>query len=266
MKSWMLAKLQRRRGVSTANLECVCASTRRCGWQQFPILSTPPLGPYCLVGSCRRGDMGSGTQQRKFHNWNQSTVPEGRKKKKGKKTRPGSPVREAATRSDCRFFSHREPRRACVSSCGHSPTLFPAGSHASVLTMGAPYTDSDPKNSLSISAKSPCGQQARVQTHTQWGSLWKRWMTFGINCFMPWWFHSPSLLRHNATGLKLKRPHSKVRDQRATLCDVTEGSSKVTYDIHCRRRASFISFLFKNVWRVLESMESFFGSGLSTEG
>lgn len=132
----------------------------------------PPLGPYCLVGSCRRRDMGSGTQQRKFHNWNQSTVPEGWKnkknKKKEKKNRPGSPVREAATPSDCRvFFSHREPRRACVSGCGRSPTLFPAGSHASVLTMGAPYTDSDPKNSLSISAKTPCGQQARVQTHTQ---------------------------------------------------------------------------------------------------
>lgn len=41
-----------------------------------------------------------------------------------------------------------------------------------------------------------------------------------------------------APGLKLKRPHGKVRDQRATLCDVTEGtdvSSRVTYDIHCRR-------------------------------
>lgn len=51
-------------------------------------------------------------------------------------------------------------------------------------------------------------------------------------------FHAMVVSFSTAPGLKLKRPHGKVRDQRATLCDVTEGtdvSSRVTYDIHCRR-------------------------------
>lgn len=93
----------------------------------------------------------------------QLELVEGWEKKKPQVREAVTAARELVTQSDCLFFfffflfqSHREPCRACASGCGRSPTLFfPAGSHASVLTMGAPHTDSEPKNSLLFSASRP---------------------------------------------------------------------------------------------------------------
>lgn len=67
------------------------------------------------------------------------------------------------------FFSFFDPignlaERVCpVQAAAQHFFFFPAGSHASALTMGAPHTDSEPKNSLSISASRP----ERKHTHTQ---------------------------------------------------------------------------------------------------
>lgn len=54
------------RRVSSANLECVCARTQSCGWQPFPIL---------LSVWHKRSHGQWNRAERKFHNWNRSTVP-----------------------------------------------------------------------------------------------------------------------------------------------------------------------------------------------